>query len=328
VKPYLLGLDIGGTKTAVVLAKNEDDLPHAIIGKAVFPTEADKPYQDWAKRAEACIKGILSKYGIRPSEIESAGVSCGSPMDAEKGIIMAPANLPNFVDVHITDFLTGLLGCPSYLENDANACALAEWKFGAGRGHDDVVFLTFGTGMGAGLILNGRIYRGKDGNAGEVGHLRLEDDGPVGCGKAGSAEGFCSGGGIARLGQMEASRLIKEGNPPAWCKDESHLDKITTKLLSEYAKAGDEDAKRIFDVSAREFGKLLSIIIDVLNPEVIVVGSVYARSRELFDEGIEEVIKKEAIQVSARRAKIAPAELGESLGDVAALIIARQDILK
>ena len=130
-------------------------------------------------------------------------------MDSARGIIREPPNLPGWVDVPITDMLTARLGLPAALCNDANACALAEWRFGAGKGTRNMVFLTFGTGMGAGLILDGRLYAGTCDAAGEIGHMRLAPDGPVGFFKAGSFEGFCSGGGLAKMGQRLALEAIQ-----------------------------------------------------------------------------------------------------------------------
>ena len=137
----------------------------------------------------------------------SIGVSCGSPMDSARGIIQEPPNLPGWKDVHITEELTARTGLPAFLCNDANACALAEWRFGAGRGTQNMIFCTFGTGFGAGLILDGKLYAGTNDNAGEIGHVRLDTEGPMGYYKIGSVEGFCSGGGIAKCGGYIAGRV-------------------------------------------------------------------------------------------------------------------------
>jgi glucokinase len=186
-----------------------------------------------------------------------------------------------------------------------------------------MVFLTFGTGLGAGIIADGRLISGANGNAGEVGHIRLADDGPIGYGKAGSFEGFCSGGGIAKLARSMASDALRLGAPLSFGKDEEEINSITTKSLAELAKSGNEDAIRVFDLSAARLGQGLSIIIDILNPEAIVIGSVYARSEELF-RGAFEVIEKEALAQSRSVCKILPARLGDSIGDVAALAVAME----
>ena len=171
-----IGIDIGGTKCAVVLGDEKQ-----IIKKIKFDT----------KDCQRTVEEIMSAVEAI-GEGDAIGISCGGPLDSGRGVIMSPPNLPDWNDVRIVDMLTGRFGIPAYLCNDANACALAEWKYGAGRGTQNMVFLTFGTGLGAGLILNGRLYEGACGMAGEVGHVRLSEHGPVGYGKAGSFEGFCS----------------------------------------------------------------------------------------------------------------------------------------
>lgn len=211
---------------------------------------------------------------------------------------------------------------PALLQNDANACAVAEWKFGAGMGADNMVFLTFGTGLGAGLILNGRLYTGTNDNAGEAGHIRLERFGPVGYGKAGSFEGFCSGGGIAKLGCSMALEALQSGRQPAYFKKAMNESDVTAKAIAEAADAGDETAINVYRVCGEHLGAGLSVLIDILNPEKIVIGSVFARSEHLLRKYAEEVIANEALPQAAKCCKIVPAELGEKIGDYAAIATA------
>jgi glucokinase len=185
-----------------------------------------------------------------------------------------------------------------------------------------MVFLTFGTGLGAGLILDGRLYEGTNGNAGEVGHIRLEDDGPVGFGKAGSFEGFCSGGGIARLAYKMALAEAEKGNYPAYYKDGMSLGDISAKTVADAARAGDKTAIEVYRTSGEMLGKGLSVIIDILNPELIVIGSVFARSGDLLIPAMKVALEKEALTPSVDAVKIVAAELGESIGDYAAIAAA------
>lgn len=305
-----IGIDIGGTKCAVVLADGEGK----IINKVKFPTTSCKDTLDR-------IFSEVEKLG----ECEAIGISCGGPLDENKGVILCPPNLKGWEDLPITDMLTERFSVPAYLCNDANACALAEWRFGAGKGTKNMVFLTFGTGLGAGLILDGRLYSGTNGNAGEVGHIRLSKDGPVGFGKAGSFEGFCSGRGIQQLGQTAARLALEEGIPMSFCSSYEDIEKIDAKLLAEAANGGDKVALAVFRESGKMLGAGLSIIIDILNPEAIVIGSVYARSGHLLQEEMARVIKEEALSVSASVCKVLPAELGESIGDFAAIAVAMRN---
>lgn len=307
-----IGIDIGGTKCAVL--KSDGNMN--ILKKVKFPTEG---FEKTLDRIFKEVEELLPAAAI--------GISCGGPLDERRGIIMSPPNLPGWDNVHITQMLTERFGIPAFLCNDANACALAEWRYGAGRGCENMVFMTFGTGLGAGLILNGRLYSGTNGNAGEIGHIRLSPDGPVGYGKRGSFEGFCSGGGIAQLAKKYAEKKIAEGNPPRFCPNEHSLPDITTKLVAEFAENGDADAIAVFDQSAEKLGEGLSVVIDILNPEVIVIGSVFARSEKLFVEKMNEIIKREALDASREVCSVRAASLGESIGDVAAITVAIEGVL-
>lgn len=288
------GLDIGGTKCALVIGDRTGKvLARWQVATADYGADWQRLINDLLKNAEGIYTHPLA-----------VGVSCGGPLSSARGVIMSPPNLPGWDDVHIVEWLQNRLNVPAFLQNDANACALAEWQFGAGRGCKNMVFLTFGTGMGAGLILDGRLYAGTNDMAGEVGHVRLEPDGPEGYGKRGSFEGFCSGGGIRQLAQMELG------------KD------LSCKQLCELADAGDADARRVLEKSADYLGRALAVLIDILNPERIVIGSIYARAERHFKDGALSAIRREALSLSSGVCEIVPAGLGDSIGDIAALSIA------
>jgi glucokinase len=199
---------------------------------------------------------------------------------------------------------------------------VAEWKFGAGVGCDNMVFLTFGTGLGAGLILNGKLYSGSNDNAGECGHIRLDRFGPVGYGKAGSFEGFCSGGGLAQLGYTLALEQVQQGKAPAYFQNGMSAKDVTAKSIAEAARQGDETALRVYEICGEYLGKGLSVLIDILNPQRIVIGSVFARSGDLLRPAMERVIAREALPLSASCCQVVPAQLGEQIGDYAAIATA------
>ena len=308
---YCIGFDIGGTKCAVSLGEIEQGnirvLRREEVATTLSPTETlDKllPFA-WAWKTE---------YGV-----QRAGISCGGPLDSVKGVIVSPPNLPGWHGFSIVDYVKTNCGLSAKLQNDANACAVAEWRFGAGRGTKNMVFLTFGTGLGAGLILDGRLYAGTNDNAGEAGHIRLAKIGPVGYGKEGSFEGFCSGGGITRLAKMMAARLKKI---PESIEKMGGMDEITTKKLAQAAFEGDKFAKRVFQKSGEMLGKGLSVLIDILNPERIVIGGVYMRSSALLIPSMEKVLQKEALAESRSVCEIVGAKLSENIGDIAALAVA------
>lgn len=312
---YYIGFDIGGTKCAVSVGQTKDGAIK-IWAREETPTQSSPI--DTLSILMPFVKEWKSKYGV-----ESAGVSCGSPLNSKTGVIVAPPNLNSgWYGFPIVSYIFEQTGLKAKLQNDANACAVAEWRFGAGQGTQNMVFMTFGTGLGAGLILDGKLYAGTNDNAGEVGHIRLAKKGPVGYGKAGSFEGFCSGGGIARLAEEMAGR---SKNVPDYMKKEGGRYAITTKELAKQAFAGDKFAKRVFAKSGEMLGKGLSIVIDVINPEKIVLGGVFMRSSELLIPAMKKQIEKEALGESAKVCQIVPAKLSENIGDIAALAIAVGD---
>ncbi len=318
---YSLGIDIGGTKCAVILGKGEisENTENFIIDKIKFPTEVNRGWK--AVLNEILEKGdeLLSRNNVKNTDLIGVGISCGGPLDSKKGTINCPPNLPDWDNVPIVKIVSEHFGVRSVLHNDANACAVAEWRFGAGKGYNNLVFLTFGTGMGAGLILDGRLYCGTNDCAGEVGHIRLAEDGPVGYGKAGSFEGFCSGGGIKNLAQLTARRYLTENKESILFKTEEDIEKLDAKIVAEAMYQGDAFAKEVYIECAEYLGRGLSIIIDILNPEAVIIGSIYERNQAFFSEIISGIIKKEALSFSAEVCKILPAELGDSIGDFAAL---------
>jgi glucokinase len=318
----IVGLDIGGTKCAVILGEMDKKGNPSVIDKKVLQTaDFPDPYQ-LIQQLQLFLDEMLERFSISVHSIDSIGISCGGPLDSVSGMILSPPNLPGWDEIPIVRLFEKKYGVPTFLQNDANACALAEWLMGAGRGTKNMVFLTFGTGMGAGLILNGKLYSGTNDLGGEVGHIRLAPDGPVGFGKAGSFEGFCSGGGIAQLAKKLVWQKLEKGEKVGFCPTLENAEKIDTKMVALAAREGDPVALEIIRMSAEYLGRGLSVIIDILNPECIVIGSVYARNEDLFKPFMEEIIRQEAIPSAIEVCKIKPAELGDTVGDFAALGVA------
>jgi glucokinase len=315
-KHYYLGIDVGGTKCAVVAGTEEMEILHRIH----FDTETHKGPDYAISRLLEASSNIVQK--ISDHNLVAIGISCGGPLDSKTGIIKSPPNLPGWDNVEIVSIFKDKYNVPVFLQNDANACALAEWRFGAGKGTKNMIFLTFGTGLGAGLILNGEIYAGTNDLAGEIGHIRLADDGPEAYGKKGSFEGFCSGAGISRLARILIMEKLQKGEKVSFCKNEKSVENLTTKDIALAASQGDETAIEIFELSGKYLGKGLSILIDILNPQRIVIGSVYARNPHLFEKACKEIIDQEALKPARDVCEIVPAALGDQIGDYACLSVA------
>ena len=316
MKDIYLGLDIGGTKCSLVVG----DASFSVLRKVGFETNTERGWRSILSEFTSHIRTLLGEY--KHCKLKRIGISCGGPLDSKKGIICSPPNLPGWDNVPITKILSDEFGVETALQNDANACALAEWLMGAGKGTSNMIFLTFGTGMGAGLILNGRLYSGTNDLGGEVGHIRLAKTGPVGYGKAGSFEGFCSGGGIAQLAKSIVTEKLNNKVVVDFCPSLELVKDIDAKMVALAASAGDLVANEIIGISAEYLGQALSTLIDILNPESIVIGSIYARNEMLFKPLIEKVLQQEAIPASLEVCRIMPAGLGDSIGDFAALCVA------
>lgn len=313
----ILGVDIGGTKCAVTYGRQSGQ-NLSIVDKVCFATlDRDATIE----RIKDSLRSMMEKHSLTAENTEAIGISCGGPLNSRTGVVMSPPNLPGWDNVPIVDILTSEFGIRTGIHNDANACALAEWTFGAGRGTRNMAFLTFGTGLGAGLILDGKLYSGTNDNAGELGHIRLEKFGPVGYGKAGSFEGFCSGGGIRQIAESLVKEKMMMGEKVNWCPG-GDLKSINARIVAEAMNAGDPLARQVYEISARHLGMGLSILIDIINPEMIVIGSIYQRNEEMMKPIMEEVIKKEALSLSRAVCRVVPAALGDAIGDYAALSVA------
>ncbi len=308
----IIGIDIGGTKTSVFVAT---DIP-SVLEKEIFATSDP----------EMTIKNILNiidKYIKKYKNIEAVGISCGDPISAEEGIIMSPPNLIGWDNIHICNIISSHTKITNvFLENDANGCALAEFLWGAGKGSEHMCFITCGTGFGAGLILNGQLYRGASGSAGEVGHIRLSNDGPIGYNKKGSFEGFCSGGGISRLALNIIEKNRNREDVLEFTQKYLKDNDITTKLLSEAAIENNKFALSVFDNSAKYLGRGLAIVIDILNLERIIIGGVYAKMEKYFYDTMIEVLKDECLSSTFNAVKILKPHFGGNIGDYGTIAIA------
>jgi len=295
---YYIGIDIGGTKIAISIA----DETCSIIEKVKFLTEVE--FLDNYKMIIAEIHKFQDKY---PYNIEAIGISAGGPLDSLKGQFISPPHLPTWHNINIKKRIEDELNIPTFLENDANACALAEYFYGNGRGSLNFAFLTFGTGFGAGLMLNGKLYRGSNSQAGEIGHVRIAGDGPKCFNKRGCVESFCSGAGISLLHKQLTGKSL------------------TAKEIYDKAEIeNDEEAINTVNISSEKLGLTLAILIDVLALDRIVIGSIYTRSKGIIEPVMLKKMNEEILEVNRGLCEIRTAYLEENIGDIAALTVAMQ----
>ena len=315
---WLAGVDIGGTKTAVVVSQR----PPEVAARIEFATAQERGPDHAIQSIKAAIRELLAAQNAAPGDIAGIGVSCGGPLDPVAGAIQSPPNLATWIDVPIIAILAREFSCPVSLENDANAGAMAEHRFGAGRGCQHMIFLTMGTGLGAGIIANGRLYQGANDSAGEIGHVRLTRTGPAGYRKAGSVEGWASGGGMAQVARRELEAARRRGQISLLMGRPE--GSVTAREVLHAAQAGDKVALRIISICGRKLGETLAILVDILNPERIVIGGLAMRFGELVLAPARKWMRKEALAHAAAVCKIVPAGLDERIGDVAALCVAME----
>jgi glucokinase len=294
----IIGLDIGGTKSAVV----EGTFDAQILQRHPFTTPVDQPFDIARGRMAAEIDQVLE--ASRSAEVIS--VSVGGPLDIQRGVLTAPVHLPNWHGAPLKGWLEARYGLPTYVEHDGNSGALAEYHFGAGQGARVLIFLTFGTGLGAGIIIDGRLLYGVTDTAGEVGHIRIAPDGPISHGKSGSWEGFASGVGLVHLAHLR--------QPHRW------QEPLTTRVIVSAALEGDPDALALVREAGQWLGRGLAMLVDILNPDRILVGTLGVVLGELLLEPARQSMQAEALPIAAAACQVLPAGLGERLQDVQALM--------
>lgn len=310
----IIGIDIGGTKCAVVTGRTDGTL----LRRESFLTEGQRyrPEQVLERLAVLASKMIAEMGGI---QVKGVGVSCGGPLDTKTGTIFAPPNLPHWKAVPVRDFFTQRLKLEVRVENDANATALAEWHFGAGQGTRNMVFLTMGTGIGGGMVLEGKLYRGTNDLAGEIGHQTILINGPLcGCGKRGCLEALASGPAIARLaresiGYGSQKRVLELAGGIA--------SNITAEHVVIAAKEGNAFACRILEEVATYMGIGIANLIQIVNPECVVLGTIAVHAGDLLMVPLQAALKEYTWQRSLDACRLVPASLGDRAQDLAAIAL-------
>jgi glucokinase len=318
-KKYVLGIDIGGTKLAagVVTLTGEQ------LSQDRVPSLAAEGPAKVIERLIELSRRTVALAGISMDEIIAAGVGCGGPLDPKTGMIMEPPNLPGWVDVPLVKILQDALGIPVYLDNDANAAALGEHRFGAGRGVENMVYLTISTGIGGGIIIGNKLYQGQNGNAGEIGHMSLAINGrPCNCGSRGCLEAYASGTNIAArareaVGAGEKSLLTELAGSP---------DNISGETIMAAMQAGDSVATRIWDETMEILGAGIANVINIFNPQRVVLGGGITNFGDLLFGPIRRIALSRAMGPLAQVAEIVPAQLGGQVGVLGAAAVALEHV--
>jgi glucokinase len=313
-KAYL-GIDLGGThvKTAVVSTDGE------ILGRHTHDTPANEGVEAVADAMAASGKESIKSAGVG---VAAAGIGAPGPMDWRTGVVFSPPNLPGWHNVPLAELMQHRLAMPCFVDNDANLACLGEFTAGAGRGVECMCLLTLGTGVGGGIIVFGKLLRGIDGTAAEIGHMTLQRDGrQCGCGARGCLEAYASVTGLVRTAR-EAIDSGRESSLAKACGGD--LDKITGKMISDHAHAGDALARWAIEETGDWIGVGVASLINLLNPEKVVLGGGMISAGDLLFDAVRKRARSDAFEVPAKRAQIVPAELGEDAGVFGAAAAARE----
>ncbi len=310
-----LGIDLGGTqvKTAVVSDGGR------ILGRDTRDTPAaDGPEAVAGVMAESA-RASLKAAGVKAA---AAGIGAPGPMDWRTGVVFSPPNLHGWHNVPLSDLMRSRLNLPCFVDNDANLACLGEFTAGAGRGVECMCMLTLGTGVGGGIVVFGKLLRGIDGTAAEIGHMTLQRDGrECGCGAHGCLEAYASVTGLVRT----AREAIEAGGKTSltWACG-GDVGKLTGKMISDAASTGDALSRRAIEETGDWIGVGIASLINLLNPEKVVLGGGMIAAGELLFEPIRRRALSDAFEVPAKRAQIVPAQLGEDAGVLGAAAAARE----
>lgn len=300
-RPLVLALDIGGTKLAAGVV-DTSGRTHSFL---VEQSRAERGPGVVLDDLFALGRQAVEESGIGWEAIEAVGIGCGGPLNPSRGVLIAPPHLPGWRDVPVTDLAEQEFDRPATLENDATAAAAAEHRYGAGAGVRHMVYLTISTGVGGGVVVDGRLYRGAMENGGELGHVTVDWRGRScrGCGRRGCLEAYVSGTSIA-----ERAR-------------EAGLELATAADVAAAARAGDPGAAAVWDETVEALACGLTSIVNLFEPELVVIGGGVSRAGEQLLAPVRERVRASAMVPAGRAAEIVPAALGDRVGVVGAAAI-------
>ncbi|MDD5449099.1 MAG: ROK family protein [Candidatus Omnitrophica bacterium] len=317
MKRYVIAADLGGTNIKIALVKDEN----RIVKKSNLSTRAYKGKTSLISAlSNACLE-IMKEAGLRKQDILGIGIGAPGLIDSKRGIIHQLVNIKGFKEVPLKDLVEKTTGMSVFIDNDVNVMTLGELHHGAGRGAKNMVCITLGTGVGGGIVIDGRLYRGSTLSAGEIGHMPLNEKGPnCNCGGFGCMEKYVGNKYIVEV----AIRKIKEGKKTAVTGlVNGDLKKITPEIISMAEKKGDRLAASVWEEIGGHLGVTVAGVINLLNPERIIVGGGIADAGKILFEAIRKTVKQRAMRLPADCAKIVKAKLGQDAGLIGAAVLVR-----
>ncbi|HXF51032.1 MAG TPA: ROK family protein [Dehalococcoidia bacterium] len=309
-----MGVDLGATKVLALVARATGE----VLASCRRPTDAHEGPAAVVQRIVECAREALDEAGVTMDRIAGVGAMAAGPLDLARGVITTPPNLPGWRDVPLRDLLSAAFGLPVLLENDANAQGYGEYRFGAGRGARNLLFVTVSTGIGGGIVLDGRVYHGASGAAGEVGHVPLDPDGPpCGAGHPGDLEAMASGLAIAR----EAEAALHRGECSVLRRLAAEGREVTAETVAEAASLGDSDAAAIIQRAGRWLGMGLAGLVNVLNPDTLVLGGGLTNLGDAYLTPAREELQRRAFPQAFADLRVAVGSLGERAGALGAVAL-------
>jgi glucokinase len=313
------GIDLGGTKILSVVASAEGET----LAQDRRQTRAQEGPQAVIARMVASLKTAARRGDLDAGRLAAVGVVAPGPLDYNRGVVGDVPNLPGWNEVPLAEEMRAALGVPIFVDNDATAAALGECVFGAGRGYRHVIYVTVSTGIGGGIVANGRVYRGASGAAGEIGHQVIQDDGPLcSCGRRGCLEELASGTAIAH----RAHELIAEGKGAGIARMAGEGEPITAKTVHRAALQGDLEARRLIEDAGHYLGVGLANLVNIFNPELIILGGGMTNMGRMLLDPARAVVMREPFAQPRKDVRIVRAGLGARVGALGAVALALEGL--
>jgi glucokinase len=300
----VVAVDIGGTKFIVAVIDSDG----RALSRIYCLTMAHEGPKKVITRLISTIRAAIKRSAIRTEDIGGIGVAVASIIDSGRGLITEAPNLPRWKNIRLRHILSQELEVPVYLINDASAAALGENRLGAGRGFTNMIYLTISTGIGGGIIINGELYEGTDGCAGELGHMIIDAHGPeCGCGRQGCLEVLASGTAIARM----AKERLKAGEESLVREmADGIIDDVKAEKVAAAARKGDAMALEVIHTAASYLGIGLGNMVNIFNPQLIIIGGGVSKMGEMFLKPVRKSMKEHAFKLPARTVRVVRSGLG------------------
>lgn len=309
---HVAGIDMGASHISIIIA----NFTSHVLSEVEIPFNIGQGPKTCIALANESLHNLLRQINLQLADLLAIGIGVPGPIVSEAGMVLAPPIMPGWDRFPIRDSLEKLWGCPVSLNNDAELGALGEWAYGSGRGEQNLAYIKVGTGIGAGLLLDGHIYRGATGSAGEIGHMTIEENGPqCTCGNKGCLEALSGGNAIAR----QAQEAVRRGQRTQ-LTDTKPADTITAQDVAAAARRGDLISQQILSQAGEHVGVAIAGLVNLFNPNMVVLGGGVSQIGDLFLEPVRKAVHKRSLPAAAQAVRITTALLGRRSSCMGAVV--------